>query len=1638
MARKRLNRKVALIGSAVLTLVIILVIGAILYLSRDPQKFVKDGDALMETARQTTDQNDRKEIYKNAERNYRRAYGLAKTDELKVETLYRLTNVFIDNGQWREVLGCWTNIVRLNPASYKARYCRLKFLYLTAQASPGLIWQEIATQASEFIEKVDKSGAASELATADTSKWEPEALRQKGEPAHRLGPYLYLIRGKANLENARLGMVTNRVDTLNQAVADLEKVKQLEPANVDAYLYLAQAAAVAGEIEASKGNLDAKETGQNKALDLLREGVKATNDSIQANISLLNMKHLFAQNATEPNRRERILALEPEFLALSSKFSSSAEGISTLANFYSDFHLGPAYLDKAIDAIEKAIESDKGNVDYAIAAANLHYRRFNIRKDKLDMSKTIEIAEKTLSLPDVQETTGPRASVARVYQVKLNNLLISCYINQILDSTEPLGESEGQRLLAEAQQSARQIEQIYGTTDDPIVTKWQGMVELAAAKLSKGDAGPAILKLYRTYTQLKASARSDSQLSYRLAKVFANSKESGAVGEFLSNAIQNGIEALQPEARLDYVELLIKAGMWKTAMASIGVFEERCGANDRSRMLRIKSLIGAREFADAERNLEQMPQQDPNWMLQKVSLLTGKVRQLRTTIERKEEKPLTNVVMQNILGQQRQQEATTDQRSTEQLVVEMKSNLSAFIECMDKLSEIDPNALSTVAAISMCEDAIATKQFDQANLIADKLLKYQPDNPTGAIYKRILAEPEPAKVAVERVKQIKEDIFAKMSDPAKRAMYLGTFYQMNNEPNKAAEQFKKLVGVSTGAETLQTDETSSHRAAELLFDIALEKKDWEVADKIAQMAQQENIDGCSGKFFAARVELAKGQYESALASMDSALIQRPVFGYGYLLRNRINAALGNEAAALTDIQTASTINPMDKAIARELANRLNIRNQKLGSNASSAQLAEARNAIDWAMSLNPGDSDLMSFYAEYISESEPNRALALRQSLQENTPSMRNALLLARLATRLAKNNADVQRRQALFGMAEKALEQAKTYDPLNLAVLDSYAEYYRQTGQEEKAEQLLTTTKESQLLWRHYVRAGRFEDARKVLEQSYEANPKDVNALKGLLFLAERAGDKKSVAKYAEGLLSAEDAADNYLLAIQTYLNTGLVNEAKQKLASFQEKYSTDGRGLLLGAWLDMKEGRMKEALELINKRLENDQSDATAWRLRGQINLALAEQDQAIMDLKHSKNLLDAAATRVLLARAYLMAGRNEDAITELKSIIEDPQAPDEARNMLEQIYTSSGRVEALKDFYVKLLEQLPESVYWHKRAAGLAGSNGDFAQAEQLYDIALQKSKEQGKADADALGGYLRALMSAGKMDKLFEEAGKYIDGNLAPVAYFRMAEGKMKLGDRATAVQYCKKAVDKASNNTALQVFALEKTTELLGQQEVEQICSQKLAAEPDSFATNWAMYNLCRIKGDYNKAMEYIDKCLKITATDQVRWLEIMTQKATVLILAYTKTSDNNYLKGAIQSYESLLGKVPNNTNILNNLAYLLAENNQDLDKALEYAKRTYELMPDEPSYLDTYALVLYKNGKYSEAVQFGQAAIQLYESQRTPVPSEAYEHLGQAHEKLGEVSQASAAYKQALEAGGENIPEAVKNRITAAIERLKK
>jgi len=1652
MAKKRLNKKVALVGSLVFVAIVVVLILAILHFSRDPEKFIKDGDAAIKAAREATDEQIKAEKYKEATRCYSEAHSLAETDLLKIKMLFRLIDVQLATDKWNYVLGNWSEIVKIDPKNAKARYGQLKYFYIMADSGVSGAWKQVASQASEFIEVAEDTN----LLTEDTAKFESFGMREEDTGSQCLGSYLYMLKGRATLEMTTRGAFTDPDESLDRAIDDLKKVQEFEPGNINSYLYLAQAAVEKGKLLASRGNFEETEKSRGRAKEYLDEAARHAGTDARAQVNLLRMKPVLAQMKS----REQLETLEPEYLLLVQKFPSSAEAYWALARFYRQ--LGHKYLDKAIEAGEKAMELDKENVRYAINVADLHYRKFSIYGEKPHFHRAIEVSKNALTLPDAQDKPGPREWANRTNRISLYVFLANCYIEQIVEPREIMTESQKQEWIGNAEQAVHEIEQLFGSGQSASVIRWQGMLELA-----KGNRNIAIRKLYATYEQLKAASsrkeleRVDCLLAYRLAKIFANTAELGAADEFFTTALRlrdrsapDKIDERKPEALLDYADVLLKRRNYNGVLNLADFFEKEYWVNERSQTLHIKALLGARQFEEAEEELAKLKPDEANTIKLNLALVQAKIRQVQRAIAQKRMKEDAKTILQGLKATEKN--GVEPEGSVELMTTELRSYRDTLANLVKKLLQQEPNSVEEAFIVAVCNNYIAEEETSAAKDLVDRFLEHFPGSTQVQFYKRLLTKPGPGEISQQERKEIEEQVLSEMADPIERALRLGAFYLRFKEPEKAAEEFKKVLKIETlqqGVVEEREEITDSQRiAGSYLFEIAIGTKDWEQAKQIADFARRENLDDCEGQFFAARLAASKKEYEDALARIEECLRQRPVFSTAYMLRSNVNASLGNEHRAIEDAQKAASLNPLDGAIAKALASLLYQRNKKLGdNNVPSEQVIETRDALDRAIALNPGDLELLSFYAEYISATEPFRALAIRQNLQRVTPSAQNAILLGKLATRVALRETDAEKKEALLAIASSSFEQARALEPQNKIALEVQAGYYELIGKPEEAANLLAQPEDKKLLWRHYFRAGQFKKAGAVCEQLYQSEPKDSELVKGLLLIAERMADKEAVKRYSEELLLLEETIENHLLQIQIFLKTGLVKEAEYKLQSFKEKFADEPRALLLEAWLAMKQGQLKRALDLENRSLTADEDSTIAWRLKGETNLLMANYAQAISDLKRSKLLSDEPVTRNSLAKAYMRVGRYEEAIIELKNTIDHPQAPVEARALLERIYLKLGRKNALKRFYDETVDELPDSVFWYNRAGAFAIAEGNFERAEQLYGLAWQKANKGENAgnkesihdksrrlgtNATALDGYLEALVSGGKLDKALEEGRKYVDSDFAPMAYLRMAEAKLKLGDKTTAIQYCQKAVDKAGTNEVFVSGALQRMYSLLGAEEALGYCEEKLKANPDSLAANFAIFNLTKITGEYNKAVGYIDKCLQIVEPDNPRRVVYTMRKAEVLQLAYNKTSDNDYLKKIIAVYESLLAEMPNNMGVLNNLAYMLAENNEKLPEALKYAERLHKVRPNNPGFLDTYAYVLYKNGRISEADEFLQAAIQQYEQSKSSVPGEVYEHLGMIKEKLGAEAEAVAAYKQALEMGADEFSKATKERITATIERL--
>ena len=123
--------------------------------------------------------------------------------------------------------------------------------------------------------------------------------------------------------------------------------------------------------------------------------------------------------------------------------------------------------------------------------------------------------------------------------------------------------------------------------------------------------------------------------------------------------------------------------------------------------------------------------------------------------------------------------------------------------------------------------------------------------------------------------------------------------------------------------------------------------------------------------------------------------------------------------------------------------------------------------------------------------------------------------------------------------------------------------------------------------------------------------------------------------------------------------------------------------------------------------------------------------------------------------------------------------------------------------------------------------------------------------------------------------------------------------------------------------------------------------------------------------------------------------------------------DLNRNAEAYAAYDSSLVYNPENILCLNNYAYFLSLDARDLDKAADMARRAVQTEPQNSTYLDTYAWVLFVQRHYE------QAKIYIDETLKYISPEDnnagLYEHAGDIYYKCGERAQAVEYWKQALE-----------------------
>jgi tetratricopeptide (TPR) repeat protein len=136
---------------------------------------------------------------------------------------------------------------------------------------------------------------------------------------------------------------------------------------------------------------------------------------------------------------------------------------------------------------------------------------------------------------------------------------------------------------------------------------------------------------------------------------------------------------------------------------------------------------------------------------------------------------------------------------------------------------------------------------------------------------------------------------------------------------------------------------------------------------------------------------------------------------------------------------------------------------------------------------------------------------------------------------------------------------------------------------------------------------------------------------------------------------------------------------------------------------------------------------------------------------------------------------------------------------------------------------------------------------------------------------------------------------------------------------------------------------------------------------------------------------------------------------TRLILSNIAVLQDN-LPEAEEWIEQVLDEFPDDVGGLNDLGYLWADQNKRLERAHRMIRRAVAAEPENAAYRDSLGWVLYRLGRYAEALVEQKKAVELAKTKDEASDGVMYDHLADIHAALGQKDEAQAAWREAAAA----------------------
>ena len=875
----------------------------------------------------------------------------------------------------------------------------------------------------------------------------------------------------------------------------------------------------------------------------------------------------------------------------------------------------------------------------------------------------------------------------------------------------------------------------------------------------------------------------------------------------------------------------------------------------------------------------------------------------------------------------------------------------------------------------------------------------------------------------ERPDILKQLAFSLEKDPDKRMAYRLELAEKNTTPLGRALQratvywmFDKRAEYIRELKVAEAIEPENPAVVEQLFTMALAQPKAAGADKYLEIAVRNNMDKVGGRIHKARLALAREDMDGAIRLLEESLKLRPRHSLAQASLGACYLAQERYGPARQAFQTAHEYDPSN---VKALIGMVVVCERE-------GQMDERAQWVERAYKFRPNDPAIREAYVQLREDREDPKAVIMhREQILASQPG--NLKNLAHLGP-LYEEVGQVQKAEGVY----RELMRRTGSGPQSLRLL---ARLLRKTGRDAEARRLLSEYAEkakdkdkvvAYVIWaEHLERAGDYQVARQKLAKAVELtiDATETRAYQAAALFESRRGEWAKAAEYQRQVVKRAGSTPGGVAekALIAYLIEGKQFEtARKRIDAALDNDRKNVEMLTLRGLAFYAEGDFARAKQSLDRALSLPSAPPDALVYRAQVYLAMGEKGLAVEDLKAARRASASAHITIRLVAIYQSMGDYRGAYNSLRTLLSEQPRYSPALSLAIQLCFSRQMWPELAETIRIARQTYPREVSFLLDEAQMLQMTGKGDRAVEVLKAALQVFSDSAQINMKLA----QILLENARYDEALATAEKIREHHdLGVRAVALIAHAYHKKGETTKAESEFQAALTKAPEGPVMGFVLgeLGLAYESDSGKGAAQL-TKWLPLRPECWQLPRMLSDIFLAEDDYDTARKWLKEALSLTKNDQDRF-GVLRQ----LGLVYQQ--DENPAK-AREYYEKALALSANDMITLNNLAWTLALDLNEIDEGLALAERAYRQGPYNAHALDTYAVILHLKGQLEEAERILRRSVSIL-----PMPANRY-HLGKLLEDLKRPQEAIREYKAAWELVKDNPASEFYKKIREALKRL--